>query len=155
MARDAILQIRRQIESDWVESNFVLKSGEFGYETDTNRLKVGDGVTPWNSLDYVTGGSYTVSGTPPGDPQEGDVWFNSTTGRSYIYYDSYWVEIAGGGGEAGPAGIVISDTPPTNTSILWYDTSSEGSAILPVGGTTGQVLTKLSNSDYDVGWATP
>lgn len=26
---------------------------------------------------------------------------------------------------------------------------------IPPGGTTGQVLVKLSNADYDVGWVTP
>lgn len=26
---------------------------------------------------------------------------------------------------------------------------------IPPGGTTGQVLAKLSNDDYDVGWVTP
>lgn len=33
-------------------SNPVLALGEPGYETDTNRWKVGDGVTPWNGLPY-------------------------------------------------------------------------------------------------------
>lgn len=27
--------------------------------------------------------------------------------------------------------------------------------LLPAGGTTGQVLRKQSNTDYDVGWVTP
>ena len=30
-----------------------------------------------------------------------------------------------------------------------------GSHPIPAGGTTGQVLKKLSNADYDVGWVTP
>lgn len=40
---------------------------------------------------------------------------------------------------AGPAGP--SGTPAVNG--------------IPAGGTTGQVLAKLSNNDYDVGWVTP
>lgn len=154
MARDAILQIRRDIESGWVNSNPVLRSGEFGYETDTNRLKVGDGSTTWTALEYVTGGSYSVSAEPPDNPQTGSVWFNAENGRTYIYYDSYWVEIGGDPGPQGPDNLIISDTAPENRDVLWYDTSEPGDAVLPVGGTTGQVLVKLSNDDYDVGWAT-
>lgn len=30
-----------------------------------------------------------------------------------------------------------------------------GPIIIPPGGTTGQVLVKLSDDDYDVGWVTP
>jgi hypothetical protein len=35
----------------------VLRLGEPGYEKDTGRLKIGDGVTPWNSLDYFSNGA--------------------------------------------------------------------------------------------------
>lgn len=38
-------------------------------------------------------GSYYVSDTAPTGPTVGDTWYNSTTGRSYIYYDSYWIEV--------------------------------------------------------------
>jgi hypothetical protein len=41
-------------------------------------------------------GTYTVSATAPASPQIGDIWFNSLTGTTYIYYDSYWVGVAGG-----------------------------------------------------------
>ena len=34
-----------------------------------------------------------TSETPPAAPLEGQAWFNSLDGKSYIYYDSYWVEI--------------------------------------------------------------
>jgi hypothetical protein len=41
----------------WTSANSVLMLGEIGVETDTLKLKVGDGVTPWNSLAYVVSGS--------------------------------------------------------------------------------------------------
>lgn len=44
------------------------------------------------------GGKFTISETPPSEAEAGDVWFNSTTGKTYIYYVDYdndqWVEIA-------------------------------------------------------------
>ena len=48
------IQVRRGTASEWTESNPILASGEFGYETDTGMLKVGNGTTTWSQLDYVT-----------------------------------------------------------------------------------------------------
>ena len=45
-------QLRRDTAANWVSANTVLDLGEPGVETDTLKLKVGDGVTPWTSLDY-------------------------------------------------------------------------------------------------------
>ncbi len=49
-----------------------------------------------------------TSETAPLNPIEGQAWFNSLNGKSYIYYDSYWVEIgsslSGPQGETGPMG---------------------------------------------------
>ena len=45
-------QLRRDTAANWTSANTVLELGEPGFETDTQKLKVGDGVTPWASLDY-------------------------------------------------------------------------------------------------------
>lgn len=39
--------------SEWASENPVLLEREPGVETDTGKLKIGDGATPWNSLAYV------------------------------------------------------------------------------------------------------
>lgn len=50
---------------------------------------------------------------------------------------------------------------PTSKSVAIINAGPQGPAgpagshPIPAGGTTGQVLVKLSNSDYDVGWVTP
>lgn len=41
---------RMDTAADWAAKNSLLKAGEFGQETDTGRLKMGDGVTRWNDL---------------------------------------------------------------------------------------------------------
>lgn len=46
-------QLRRGSAAEWALSNRVLLAGEPGVETDTKKLKLGDGVTAWNSLPYV------------------------------------------------------------------------------------------------------
>jgi hypothetical protein len=48
------IQLRRDAAADWTSANPTLSAGEFGYETDTTKYKVGDGTTAWNSLGYVS-----------------------------------------------------------------------------------------------------
>jgi hypothetical protein len=47
------IQIRRGTASQWTSTNPTLAAGEFGFETDTNKLKCGNGSTAWNSLTYI------------------------------------------------------------------------------------------------------
>lgn len=47
-----IIQVRRDTAANWTSANPVLADGEIGYEKDTQQIKVGDGTTAWNSLDY-------------------------------------------------------------------------------------------------------
>jgi hypothetical protein len=54
MATNNQIQIRRGTNSGWLAANPVLTSGEPGFVTDLNRLKIGDGTTAWNNLRYVS-----------------------------------------------------------------------------------------------------
>ena len=47
-------KFRRGVALQWSNANPILSQGEPGYETDTGLLKMGDGLTPWNSLNYYT-----------------------------------------------------------------------------------------------------
>lgn len=47
------LQIRHDEAEDWITRNPVLAQGEYGLETDTFLIKVGDGVTDWIHLRYL------------------------------------------------------------------------------------------------------
>ena len=46
------IQIRRDTASNWSSANTTLAQGEMALETDTGKLKVGDGSTAWTALDY-------------------------------------------------------------------------------------------------------
>lgn len=48
------IQIRRDTASNWTSANPTLSNGELGLETDTKKLKAGDGSTAWTSLAYYT-----------------------------------------------------------------------------------------------------
>jgi len=61
----SLIQIKRGTASSWTSANTVLAAGEVGFETDTKKLKVGDGTTAWTSLGYtVTDGD--ISGVTAG-----------------------------------------------------------------------------------------
>jgi len=47
------IQYRRDTSSNWVAIDPILAEGEIGFETDTDKVKIGDGTTPWISLGYV------------------------------------------------------------------------------------------------------
>ena len=59
---DKTLSIRLTNRSDtamnWSDENPVLLLGEIGYESDTNRFKIGNGVTVWKLLSYASIGSF-------------------------------------------------------------------------------------------------
>ena len=47
------IQIRRDTADNWYGNNTVLSVGELAYETDTKRIKIGDGSSFYNNLHYV------------------------------------------------------------------------------------------------------
>lgn len=58
------IKLRRDTAANFTSKNPVLGVGEPAYEIDTKKLKIGDGTTAYNSLDYFTsggGGSGDVS----------------------------------------------------------------------------------------------
>ena len=58
-----IIQIRRDTASNWTSANPVLAQAELGIETDTQKIKSGDGTTAWSSLSYlVDTGGYAAYG---------------------------------------------------------------------------------------------
>jgi microcystin-dependent protein len=147
--------------------NFKVKNGldVSGAATASSFVKTGGTSDEFlmadGSVSEGGGGSLEVSETPPSSPSEGDIWYNSTTGQTFVYYDSFWVENIAGVpgpqgpegpiGEAGDIGLVAQSAEPENTSTLWLDTDEDGVGI-PLGGTTGQVLAKVDSGAFNTEW---
>jgi hypothetical protein len=59
------MQQRRGTASQWISSNDglgpILNAGEIGWESDTNKFKIGDGVSNWANLDYFSDVNSTVN----------------------------------------------------------------------------------------------
>lgn len=61
------IQIRRGTAAQWTSANPTLAAGEFGYETDTNKAKIGNGSSAWTALSYaISGAAGTVTSITAG-----------------------------------------------------------------------------------------
>lgn len=50
---DIEIRLRRNLSSEWIRHDPILGPGEPGFEIDTGKLKIGDGLKRWTGLDYV------------------------------------------------------------------------------------------------------
>lgn len=52
---------RKDVESNksstWEANNKILPRGVIGHESDTNKIKIGNGILPWSNLPYISGES--------------------------------------------------------------------------------------------------
>lgn len=103
-----------------------------------------------NSSNQITelssGQNITTSTTAPESPALGDLWFESDTGKTFIYYDSFWVEICGA--------LVAESSDGTTTLTTKGDLlsrSSGGLARLGVG-TNGYFLKANSSTATGLEW---
>lgn len=110
----------------------------------------------WKRISSPGERNITVSTMPPANPLAGDIWYDSTEGFSYIYYEdedsAQWVQFGltrngadGADGADGTDGVNGSD------GIDGAD-GADGQGV-PTGGITGQALVKSSEDDYDTEWA--
>jgi hypothetical protein len=96
----------------------------------------------------------TVADTPPASPIVGDEWFNSLVGRTYTWFDSYWVEVNTNSivGASGLNGVASASAPlsynSTNNNISVQSSPAFTDGITTNAGADGQVLKlKARSSD--------
>ncbi len=84
------IQLRRDTVAAWTAANPVLALAEPGLETDTRRLKVGDGKTPWTSLPYA---SVPPAAGPafPASPAIADRWHRTDRLIAYVWDGTRWL----------------------------------------------------------------
>ena len=110
------IQIRRDTTSKWSLNNPILLEGEIGYETNTTYMKIGDGVTPWNSLAYWQGG---LTGAALVVKQNGSTVQSPT---SNLNFSNDFVVVSGNNYTA-TIGLVSS---PTASSLNVFEDGIEG-----------------------------
>jgi hypothetical protein len=80
----------------------------------------------WNGTAWVAEtiiGGATISDTAPAAPLAGQLWFDSTVGKTFVYYDSQWIEV---GGIGTGARMVSSSSAPASPleGSMWFDTDT-------------------------------
>lgn len=120
-----------------------------GVEIDTAGATT-DQVLAYNGTKFLPttagggGTSVTVSDTSPSSPAQGDMWFESDTGRVFVYYDSFWVEI-GASASSTPVGTVNTFAGATAPS-GWLLCSGQA-----ISRTTYSGLFAILGTTYGVG----
>lgn len=146
-------KLRRGTAAQWMAVNPVLQTGEPGVETDTGKLKIGNGVSHWLQLGYLSG-----EGTPGVD---GDSAYQIAVDQGFVGTVNQWLAslvgsqgpqgipgLDGSDGSAGPVGadgdtgpqgpagadgadyagpsITVASSAPSSPSVgdVWIDTSS-------------------------------
>jgi len=84
------IQLRGDTAANWTLANPVLAAREVGIETDTNQIKVGNGVTTWSSLPYggIAGPAQTNRLLDFGNGLDGSL--NLSAGVLTLLEDTYY-----------------------------------------------------------------
>tara|TARA_R100000482_G_scaffold34926_1_gene11499 strand:- start:627 stop:2372 length:1746 start_codon:yes stop_codon:yes gene_type:complete len=102
-----------------------------------------DGTTVDISIAGGGGASVEVGTSAPSSPSEGDLWYNSTLGRTFVYYNdgssAQWVD-ASPFTPSNNTSVVVSSSAPTSPDDgqLWYNTTLARTFIYYNDGTSSQ-----------------
>ena len=70
---------RSNTQQGWLGQNPILGAGEIGIESDTTRIKIGDGINSWSALPYWTDTSVTYTAA------DGIIITNSVISAALLY----------------------------------------------------------------------
>lgn len=84
------IQLRRGTAAQWLSADPILAEGEIGYELDTKKHKIGDGINIWSLLPYDYGGIVGLYSLPDVDastatsPTDGSVLVYQTSINKWV-----------------------------------------------------------------------
>jgi len=93
------LQIRTSIAENWTTRNPILTLGEYGLESDTFLIKVGDGLHDWAHLPYLN--------------KLDETYFTKTSDGSLTFSASFAEQINNLIAQAGGDAHLVINTDPT------------------------------------------
>jgi hypothetical protein len=136
------IQLRRDTAANWTSEDPTLAQGELGYETDTGKLKLGDGLTAWTSLDYYYTtatldeiSDVTITSAADGDflRWNGVAWINDAVNLGTDSVGDYvesvtagtGVTILGGTGEGAAASVSIGQEVETTSDVTFNTVTAD------------------------------
>jgi hypothetical protein len=143
------LQLRRDTSSNWTYNNPILAAGEIGMETDTRKIKIGNGITPWSGITH--GGFLGPTGPNGRISISGDTYISidNTSGNPKINYNGISNIVASGN---------ITVTQNGKVRIVGY--TNTGGSIIPtyiqdqnvtIGYRSGENNTSLTADTIAIG----
>lgn len=166
------IQFRRGTAAQWTSAETVLSIGEPGHESNTGKFKIGDGVTAWPLLPYISGsggGTTTVDAgsTTTGAPGSSASVVNSGTTTNAVFDFTIPRGSAGDPGANGRT-VLSGSNPPINgtgaNGDFYINTSTwtiygpkaagvwpAGSSLVGPGGAgSGDVVGPASATDHGI-----
>lgn len=144
------VQVRRATAATWTSTNPTLAAGEIGFETDTNKFKIGTGSAVWTALSYgagsftsitagtgLSGGTITTSGTIAIDSTVATLTGAQTlTNKTFLSPEERTTVSA-----TAATGTVNFDV--VTQGFLYYTTNASGNWTLNIRGNSGTTLSSL------------
>ena len=154
----AKIKFRRDTAAVWLDTNPTLAQGEPGFEYDTGLVKIGDGETSWNSLDYLTssGATLTDKGTVTITAGSTEHWLatqrreqNDSSPRG-LRYDStgnlYTVVRSWTGNEEDDLAVITKYTP--SGAVSWQKTIPNATPVSLAVDSSDCAYVAVNNETY-------
>jgi len=124
------IRLRRGTAAQWTSANPTLDEGEVGVETDTSKIKVGDGTTVWTSLAYQGAAGATVDISTV---EKGGIVVGSSSGNVAIL-------------PVGANGTVLGVNPSDTTTVGWVTFNLDALSDVVVSAPTAGSLLQFNGS---------
>ena len=129
------IQIRRDTSANWASANPTLAQGEMAFETDTLKVKIGDGLSAFNALAYALSLNYndlsnTPTELPPSAHTHDDIYYTEAEVDSLLAAKAELVHTHDFSAEfldASTTTSLVVDNP--NTQLIYTDTQGNANTI--------------------------
>jgi len=152
MSQYVTLELKRGTAAEWISRNPILAQGELGFESDTGKLKIGDGITAWISLAYVS--ALTTA--------DGSINLGQNAGLTGQGIHSVAIGYIAGSDRQGNTAVAIGDAAGSsrqgNTAVAIGDGAGgtrqgQGAAAVGSGSGSSQQGNYAVAVGFDAGWS--